>query len=89
MFGPDYLVAPVLTKGAASRFVYLPPLPAGFVWKNVFTAVETDSSAGGMNIRYVCCSLQAARATLQNVRATVSVRLGLGDSGTFVARRRG
>eukprot|EP00729_Bicosta_minor_P029358 gene29358-29518_t len=47
MFGPDYLVAPVLVKGAASRPVYLPPLPKGAVWKNVFTAVETDTSGGG------------------------------------------
>lgn len=27
MFGPDYLVAPVLEKGVQSRNVYLPPLP--------------------------------------------------------------
>ena len=27
MFGPDYLVAPVLQKGVQSRSVYLPPLP--------------------------------------------------------------
>jgi alpha-D-xyloside xylohydrolase len=50
MFGPDYLVAPVLVQGAASRWVYLPPLPKGSVWKNVFTAVETDTSGGGKNI---------------------------------------
>ena len=47
MFGPDYLVAPVLVKDAAFRSVYLPPLSKGFVWKNFFTAVETDTSAGG------------------------------------------
>jgi len=50
MFGPDYLVAPVLQKGVSSRFVYLPPLSKGTVWKNVFTGVETDTSAGGVNI---------------------------------------
>ena len=27
MFGSDFLVAPVLQKGAQSRSVYLPPLP--------------------------------------------------------------
>jgi len=50
MFGPDYLVAPVLVKGASMRYVYLPQLPLGTVWRNVFTAVETDTSAGGKNI---------------------------------------
>ena len=50
MFGPDYIVAPVLQKGASFRHVYLPPLPAGTVWTNVFTGVETDTSAGGKNI---------------------------------------
>ena len=53
MFGPDYLVAPVLVKGASSRSVYLPPLPKGSVWKNVFTAVETDTSTGGKTITEV------------------------------------
>jgi hypothetical protein len=38
-----------------SRHVYLPPLPTGdqgdrWVWKNVFTGAETDTSAGGKNI---------------------------------------
>ena len=50
MFGPDYLVAPVLVQGAASRSVYLPPLPKGSVWKNVFTAVETDTSSRGKKV---------------------------------------
>lgn len=50
MFGPDYLVAPVLQKAVASRSVYLPPLPTGTVWANVFTGVETDTSDGGKNI---------------------------------------
>ena len=49
-FGPDYLVAPVLVQGAATRSVYLPPLPKGSVWKNVFTSVETDTSSGGKEI---------------------------------------
>jgi len=50
MFGPDYLVAPVLVKGATSRNVYLPPLPNNTVWVNVFTGCETDTSTGGKNI---------------------------------------
>ena len=50
MFGPDYLVAPVLVQGVTSRPVYLPPLPNNTVWVNVFTGVETDTSAGGKNI---------------------------------------
>ena len=50
MFGPDYLVAPVLQKGVAFRDVYLPPLPVGAVWRNVFTGVETNTSAGGKRI---------------------------------------
>ena len=37
-------------QGATSRHVYLPPLPAGTVWTNVFTGVITDTSAGGKNI---------------------------------------
>ena len=48
--GPDYLVAPVLQKGAASRKVYLPQLPAGSAWKNVFTGVETETAGGGKTI---------------------------------------
>lgn len=50
MFGPDYLVAPVLVQGASNRSVYLPHLPSGTVWKNVFTSVETDTSEGGKTI---------------------------------------
>ena len=50
MFGPDYLVAPVMVKGATSRSVYLPPLPKGTVWRNFFTGVATDTSNGGKNI---------------------------------------
>ena len=50
MFGPDYLVAPVLTKGASFRAVYLPPLPPAYVWKNVFTGAIIDTSHEGKNI---------------------------------------
>lgn len=50
MFGPDYLVAPVLEKGVSSRPVYLPPLPSGTVWQNVFTGAVTDTSTGGKNV---------------------------------------
>ena len=34
MFGPDYLVAPVLEDGARSREVYL---PAGTTWRNAWS----------------------------------------------------
>ena len=50
MFGPDYLVASVLQNGVASRDVYLPPLLVGAVCRNVFTGVETNTSAGGKRI---------------------------------------
>ena len=50
MFGPDYLVAPVLQKGVQSRRVYLPPLPVGTLWENHFTKVTTDTSEGGRRI---------------------------------------
>ncbi len=50
MFGPSYLVAPQLNQNASSRSVYLPALPKGTVWHNVFTRVETDTSAGGRTI---------------------------------------
>ena len=51
MFGPTYLVAPVLQKGATARDVYLPPLPNGTVWRNVFTGTDIDTAAGGTTIR--------------------------------------
>lgn len=50
MFGPDYLVAPVLKKGAKSRYVYLPQLPSSHVWVNVFTGIQTNTTAGPLNI---------------------------------------
>lgn len=50
MFGPDYLVAPVLVKGATQRHVYLPKLPSGVVWVNIFTGVVHKTSDGGVNI---------------------------------------
>lgn len=50
MFGPDYLVAPQLLENSTSRNVYLPALPKGSVWENVFTRVDTDTSDGGRNI---------------------------------------
>ena len=50
MFGPDYLVAPVLVKGASTRFVYLPPLPVGSVWQNVFTLRIYEANKYGLNI---------------------------------------
>jgi hypothetical protein len=50
MFGPDYLVAPQLTQGATNRSVYLPQLPPGQVWRNVFTTVDVNTTLGGVNI---------------------------------------
>ena len=65
MFGPLYLVAPVLTYQATSRDVYLPPLStsSGDVWVNVFTGVETDTSKGGVNITEVTPNSGAGFAT--------------------------
>eukprot|EP00041_Stephanoeca_diplocostata_P039525 m.1633977 g.1633977 ORF g.1633977 m.1633977 type:complete len:148 (-) comp25412_c0_seq5:27-470(-) len=39
-----------LEQGATSRSVFLPRLPAGSYWQNVFTEVVTDTSHGGVNI---------------------------------------
>ena len=50
MFGPDYLVAPVLAKGAKQRSVYLPKLPSGEMWENIFTHVQHDTTKGGITI---------------------------------------
>ena len=50
MFGPMYMVAPVLKKGASSRFVYLPQLPKDQTWVNVFTGVTTNTQSGSQNI---------------------------------------
>jgi alpha-D-xyloside xylohydrolase len=50
MFGPDYLVAPVLSRGALQRVVYLPRLPMGQLWVHMFTRVATNTSLGGFNV---------------------------------------
>ena len=59
MFGPDYLVAPQLEENATNRSVYLPPLPAGQAWRNIFSGVQTKpptrragagSGGGGVQI---------------------------------------
>ena len=50
MFGPDYLVAPQLYENATNRTVYLPPLPRGYAWRNIFTGVPTAPSAIGTRI---------------------------------------
>jgi alpha-D-xyloside xylohydrolase len=50
MFGPDYMLAPVLNKGVTERSVYLPPLRDGSVWTNYFTHVVHNTSAGGVHI---------------------------------------
>ncbi len=50
MFGPDYLVAPQMQEQAPSRGVWLPQLPTQFVWRNAFTDVVTNTSAGAITI---------------------------------------
>eukprot|EP00051_Salpingoeca_urceolata_P015942 m.209021 g.209021 ORF g.209021 m.209021 type:complete len:813 (-) comp18544_c0_seq3:63-2501(-) len=50
MFGPDYLVAPQLLQDATNRTVYLPKLPQGLVWQNIFTDVRHDTGAGGVHV---------------------------------------
>lgn len=47
MFGDDWLVAPIYEQGATSRSVYLPVLPAGQVWENYYSNVQTT---GGQRI---------------------------------------
>jgi alpha-glucosidase (family GH31 glycosyl hydrolase) len=37
MFGPDFLAKPITTFQQASAWVWLPLLPAGQTWMNVFT----------------------------------------------------
>ena len=50
MFGPDYMVAPQLLQNTTRRAVWMPRLPATHAWKNVFTGVVTNTSAGAVNI---------------------------------------
>ena len=47
MFGPTYLVAPVLTYQATSRSVYLPKLPAGEKWVDYFAREKGDAVGPG------------------------------------------
>jgi alpha-D-xyloside xylohydrolase len=47
MFGPKWLVAPVTTYGATSRYVYLPQL-TGEQWYYFYN--DTSVGAGGRNI---------------------------------------
>ena len=42
MFGPKYMVCPVMEAGARSRLVYLPPLNNGQKWKEIHTGKEYD-----------------------------------------------
>jgi len=42
MFGPDYLVAPIVTSGARSWKVYL---PSGNSWKHLFSETVYDGGA--------------------------------------------
>ena len=48
MFGPDWLVAPVLEYNATSRSVYLPPLPANLTW--VYWWTQTGYGGGGSRV---------------------------------------
>ena len=56
MFGPDYLVAPQLEENATNRSVYLPPLPVGQTWRNIFSGERTQpprragAASGGQRI---------------------------------------
>ena len=46
MYGPDWLVAPVTTTGAASRSVYLPLLNSSLVWVYYFNYSEVGAGGG-------------------------------------------
>jgi len=48
MFGPNWLVAPVLQYQATSRMVYLPVLPPGQVWTHFYT--NQDYSPGSVSV---------------------------------------
>lgn len=48
MFGPDWLVAPVLEYNATSRSVYLPSLPANLTW--IYWWTQTAYGAGGARV---------------------------------------
>ena len=53
MFGPDYLVAPVLVENATERFVYLPKLAAPFVWQDYFSGSIHNTTMSSLNITVV------------------------------------
>jgi len=46
MFGPDWLVAPVLEYGASNRSVYLPALPANETWVYWWNQTVVPSTTG-------------------------------------------
>jgi len=48
MFGPNWLVAPVLQYQATSRMVYLPVLPQGQVWTHFYT--NQDYNPGSVSV---------------------------------------
>jgi alpha-D-xyloside xylohydrolase len=48
MFGPDFLVAPVLELDAMNRTVCLPMLPAGDVWRHWYTNETYVPKAAGL-----------------------------------------
>ena len=74
MFGPRVLVAPITANCTAdglsctSRHVYLPPLPGGEVWTNVFT---NKSVAGGSNAGaggdYLGCPMEETPSRVASV----------------------
>ena len=47
VFGGDWLVAPVLEYGAASRAVYMPTLPPGEGWVSYYNGLNSTRIAGG------------------------------------------
>lgn len=48
MFGPDWLVAPVLEYNATARSVYLPTLPSNLTWVHWWS--QTNYGGGGMRV---------------------------------------
>jgi hypothetical protein len=50
MFGDRWLVAPVVTQGAASRSVHLPRLPANQTWVYYFNLSEVGQGGGRVDV---------------------------------------
>lgn len=50
MFGPDYLVKPVTTYQQNSSWVWLPELPSGQYWTNVFSGENLGNNAVNITV---------------------------------------